>query len=287
MKIFRGKTAIITGGGSGIGRAVGQELARHGAEVVLADINAEHAGQAAEEIGRAGGQAVAAVLDVTDAGAVKALVEQTAARRGRLDYMFNNAGIAIVGEARDHDMQDWYQTLEVNLRGVVHGVQAAYPLMVEQGTGHIVNTASLAGLIPAVNEVAYVAAKHAVVGLSTTLRAEAADFGVKVSVVCPGYVDTPILFENLRLRHPGREFASRQEIKDFIPFKAMPVEAAAREIARGVARNKAIIPITRHAKVLWWLYRLSPGVSIRLGRRVMREIRKDKTQAPPPGAGPK
>jgi NAD(P)-dependent dehydrogenase (short-subunit alcohol dehydrogenase family) len=270
MGTFEGKTAIITGGGSGIGRALGEEMAAHGALVTLADVDVERAEQAATAINDRGGRATAAALDVTDAAAVETLVGRIANDHGTLDYMFNNAGIAIAKEAHHHTLEDWYTTLDIDLRGVIHGVHSAYPRMIEQGSGHIVNTASLAGLIPAVNEVAYAAAKHGVVGLSTTLRAEGADLGVKVSVV-----DTPILFENMRAEVAERwGFHSREDAKAAIPFKAMPVDDAAREILKGVRRNQAIITVTPHAKILWNLYRASPAAAVRLGIRIMRDFRK-------------
>jgi NAD(P)-dependent dehydrogenase (short-subunit alcohol dehydrogenase family) len=280
MGTFEGKTAIITGGGSGIGRALGEEMAAHGAFVVLADVDIEPAEEAATAIHDRGGRATAAALDVTDAAAVETLVGRIANDHGTLDYMFNNAGIAIAKEARDHTLEDWYTTLDVDLRGVVHGVHAAYPRMIEQGGGHIVNTASLAGLIPAVNEVAYAAAKHGVVGLSTTLRAEGADLGVKVSVVCPGFIDTPILFEHMRPEVAERwGFHSREDAKAAIPFKAMPVDQAAREILKGVRRNQAIIAVTPHAKMLWNLYRASPAAAVRIGTRIIRDFRKRYSNA--------
>lgn len=275
MRHFENKTAIITGGASGIGRAVGEELARLGARLVLADIVEDRAREAAEAIRTAGGRATAAALDVTDAAAVEALVNLVVEEHGTLDLMFNNAGIVVVGEARDHTLDDWYRTLDVNLRGVVHGVHAAYPVMLRQGHGHIVNTASLAGLIPAADEIAYVASKHAVVGLSTTLRAEAADLGVKVSVVCPGFVDTPILFENMTLKDTdGLDVKSRDDVKKLIGVKAMPVDKAAQVIVAGIRRNKAYIVVTPHAQVLWRLARLHPDTIIALTRRLVRDRRR-------------
>ena len=128
-----------------------------------------------------------------DAVAVQALVDEVAVRHGRLDFMFNNAGIVIGGRTDEMSREHWDRVIDVNLKGVVNGVVAAYPLMVSQGHGHIVNTASTAGLAPAVLVAAYSASKHAVVGLTGALRPEAARFGVRVSVMCPGAVDTPIL----------------------------------------------------------------------------------------------
>ena len=174
MNVFTDKTAIITGGASGIGRAVGDELARLGAHVVLADRDGALAEAAAVSITQAGGRATAATVDVTDAAAVHQLVHDTATAYGRLDYLFNNAGVALAGEVFDMTLADWNRLIDVNLRGVVHGIAAAYPLMLQQRSGHIVNTASAAGLGPTPGFTAYAATKHAIVGLSTSLRGEAA-----------------------------------------------------------------------------------------------------------------
>ena len=138
--------AIVTGAASGIGRALAAALADRGTVVVLADLDGAGAARAA---GTIGGRTTAAGLDVTDADAVRRLVEGTAADHGRLDLLFNNAGIGAGGPVQDLDLAAWRQVIDVDLNGVVHGVVAAYPLMVRQGFGHIVNTASLAGLMPA------------------------------------------------------------------------------------------------------------------------------------------
>lgn len=276
MGAFQDKIAIITGGASGIGRAVGEALAHRGATVVLADIQADLADEVANAICETGGRAEAADLDVTDAAAVKELVESTADKHGRLDLMFNNAGIAIAGETRHRSIEDWYRTLDVNLRGVIHGVHASYRVMIEQGHGHIVNTASVAGLIPVVNEIDYVAAKHAVVGLSTTLRAEAEDFGIKVSVVCPGFVETPILDRNLEYAKDFKyRFESVDQLKDFFRVRFMPPPQAAEQILGGVKRNKAIIVVTTHAKVFWLLQRISPAWVLRFQRQAIRKFRRE------------
>lgn len=250
--VFRNKVAVVTGGASGIGRALGERLAGAGAAVVLADKNGSLAAEVAEAIAAAGGTAQAATVDVTRADAVKALVDETAQRYGRLDYMFNNAGIAVIGEARDATLDDWQAIVDVNIRGVIHGVVAAYPLMIRQGSGHIVNTASLAGLIPAPGFVAYSMSKHAVVGLSTSLRAEAEAHGVRVSAVCPGFIDTPIV-DNARYVNVDRE-----RLIDNVPVKFYSADACARDILRGVADNEPIVVVTGHAKMLSRVWRYAP-----------------------------
>jgi NAD(P)-dependent dehydrogenase (short-subunit alcohol dehydrogenase family) len=268
MSVFQDKIAIVTGGGSGIGKALCEALAREGAEVVVADIDAARAREVARGITASGGRARGAALDVRDAGAFRALVEDVARTSGRLDYLFNNAGIAVNGEVRDITLEDWNRVIDVDLHGVVHGVTAAYPIMVAQRSGHIVNTASLAGLIAAPGITSYNAAKHGVVGLSRGLRAEGADLGVRVSVVCPGFIDTPILTESRYVN------LDKERMLGLLKVKPLAPEACAKAILEGVARNQATIVVTWHAKVMWLAQRLFPWAVERLAVETTRLMRK-------------
>lgn len=259
-----GGIAIVTGGGSGIGKAIGAGLVRRGGTVVLADLDGDRAEQAAVEITVPGpGKAVGAQVDVADADAVRALVEGVHAEHGKLNLLCNNAGIPIAGEAHEFDVDHWRATLDVNLMGVVHGVSAAYPLMVTQGFGHIVNTASLAGLVPPPMAVIYATSKHAVVGLSLSLRAEAAAHGVKVSCVCPGGVDTR-LFE--RKGPDGLSVppsAAGTDYRDGVRRAAGPLispDRLADDVIRGIARNQALIVSPWTARVAWRAYRFAPAL---------------------------
>jgi len=160
-----GRIAIVTGAASGIGQALAGALVARGDTVVVADVDKDGAERTAGDLSERGpGAATAAMVDVRDAAAVQALVDQTRDRHGRLDLMVNNAGIAVGGETRELLLAHWDRVIDVNLRGVVHGVHAAYPVMVEQGWGHIVNTASLAGLLPSPGATPYAMTKHGVVG---------------------------------------------------------------------------------------------------------------------------
>jgi NAD(P)-dependent dehydrogenase (short-subunit alcohol dehydrogenase family) len=267
MEPFTGKIAVVTGAASGIGRALAEELCSSGARVVLADINAELLAETGEALRASGYQVDTAAVDVTDFEAVKRLIEGAAQEHGRIDYLFNNAGIAVAGEVRDVSLDDWRSVIDTSLYGVVHGVVAAYPIMLKQGSGHIVNTASLAGLIPAPGEVSYNAAKYGIVGLSHALRAEAADLGVRVSVVCPGFVQTPIFQTSKVVK------LDRDRLLAEIP-KAMPADQCAREILRGVERNKATIAVTAAAKVLWRLHRYTPWLVTLFTRRSVKKMRQ-------------
>jgi NAD(P)-dependent dehydrogenase (short-subunit alcohol dehydrogenase family) len=266
---FAERVAIVTGGASGIGRALCEALAAEGAVVVVADRNGEGARAVAERLAGSGLRARAEAVDVADAEAVRKLVEETVAREGRLDLLFNNAGIAIGGEVRDMTVEHWRRIVDVNLWGVVNGVRAAYPLMVRQGSGHIVNTASGAGLVPSPLSTAYAMTKHAVVGLSTSLRMEAAGLGVRVSVVCPGFVDTAIFDSAVVAKGPPV-----RELSDRAPVRPYPAPKAAQAILRGVRRNRAVIVFPFHMHAMRWMVRLAPWLVRRMAARQVAEFRR-------------
>lgn len=264
------RIAIITGAASGIGKALASALVARGDTVVVADIDGEGAERAARELARnAPGSARPAAVDVRDAAAVQALVNDTRERYGRLDVMVNNAGIGVGGEAHELLLAHWDRVIDVNLRGVVHGVHAAYPVMIEQRSGHIVNTASLAGLLPSPLLTPYAMTKHAVVGLSLSLRAEAAAYGVRVTVVCPGVVDTPILDKNgpedlplsTVLTGHGREYFRHYQPRFY------SADRLAHDIARGIDRNAALVIAPTSARVAWYACRYTPFVANWLVKR--------------------
>ncbi len=282
IRVFEGAAAIVTGGASGIGRALAGELARRGAEVVLADLQAELAEEAAADIRAAGGKAVAAELDVTDFPAVERLVRDTVARARRLDYIFNNAGIVVGGCVERLNADDWNRIVDVNFRGVIHGIRAAYPVMLRQGFGHIVNTASAAGFFAGPGNAAYTATKAAVISLSASLRAESAAAGIRVSVICPGIVRTPILdggrYGKMLLDVPPEALTRLLE-----RFRPMAPDRFAKKALDAVARKRAIIVVPGWWKALWWLSRLSPALGLffaQQGFQYARKIQKQERDSP-------
>ena len=274
IRIFDGATAIVTGGASGIGRGLAEELVKRGCEVVLADLQIDLAEEVASGIHAAGGKAKAVKVDVTDFPTMEQLVQETVKRTGRLDYVFNNAGIVIGGSVNLYSIEDWNQIMEVNLHGVINGIQAVYKIMVAQGFGHIINTASMAGLMPGPGNVAYTMTKHAVVGLSKSLRAEAAQMGIRVSVLCPGVVRTPILegggkYGKMLINIPREPM--RQLWKKLRP---MSPNLFAKKVLKSVAKNKAIIIVPSWWKVYWWINRLSPSLGIFLSQKQFQRMQK-------------
>src|SRR6516162_3298280 len=265
LRKFDGAVAIITGGASGIGRALGEELARRGAAVVLADLQIDVAYEVAAHIRSNGGKATAAELDVTQFEAVNRLVASTVKTYDRLDYIFNNAGIGILGEVRHYQIEDWHRVYDVHINGVTNGVQAAYPLMLRQGFGHIVNTGSMAGLVASPWMVSYSAAKHAIVGLSLALRSEAAAAGLRVSVLCPGVVRTPIIEGGGKFGKllppltPDRQRAFWDRIRPMWErMRPMDPDKFAKKVLRAVARNKAVIIVLGWWKIYLWSDRMFP-----------------------------
>jgi NAD(P)-dependent dehydrogenase (short-subunit alcohol dehydrogenase family) len=258
---FADRTAVVTGGASGIGRALCKALHQRGATVWVTDIDAVGAERVATELGS---RSHARGLDVTDAAAVQALTDEVAAA-GSLDYLFNNAGFAVIGEIRETTLEDFDRIFAVNVRGVMNGIAAAYPIMIERGRGHIINTASVAGLIPAPGLAVYAATKHAVVGLSRTMRIEAARYNVRVSAVCPGFIKTGIT-DNATMRGMEADEATKA-----VPFWYSADECA-RDILRGVSRNDGVIVVARHAKSMYRLDRFVPGAIGWLSRRFANRL---------------
>ncbi|MEW2478969.1 SDR family NAD(P)-dependent oxidoreductase [Mycobacterium sp. NPDC049093] len=264
MTSLAGKQALVTGAGSGIGAALCRALAGAGTEVLCTDIDEDAAARTAAPLG-----ARSARLDVTDAAAVQAAVDGVVDRAGRLDLMFNNAGIVWGGDTELLTLDQWNAIIDINVRGVVHGVAAAYPQMIRQGHGHIVNTASMAGLAAAGQLTSYVMTKHAVVGLSMALRSEAAAHGVGVLAVCPAAVETPILDKGAVGGFVGRDyFLQGQGVKT-----AYDADRLAADTLRAIARNKAILVKPRRAQASWLFARVAPGLMQRLSMRFVASQR--------------
>ena len=265
MDIFKDKVTIVTGGGSGIGKALCKRLARLGAKVVLSDINAVSLGITMVAIQTAGGKAEAQTLDVTDYEAFKKHIAETVAAYGQLDYIFNNAGIVIAAEFRDMALEHWHKVINVNLNGVFHGSLLAYKQMVRQGCGHIINMSSVEGMVPFPTTGSYVASKYGVLGLSQALWVEGQSLGVKVSTVCPGFVKTPIFDVSPTINIDREKMLAQYE---FFQKLGITPERCARVILKGVVKNKPIIPVTTIAHVIWRLARIAPVA-------YMKYVRKD------------
>ncbi|BBX18859.1 short-chain dehydrogenase [Mycolicibacterium duvalii] len=260
---FRGKVSVVTGAASGIGQAIAEALLDHGAIVVLTDFDADRLAAVAEGLGMHDGRVHAAVVDVTDQHQVQVTVEHAAEEHGSLDFLFNNAGVGATMPIGAATLEHWRRIVDLNLWGVIYGVHAAVPIMARQGSGHIVNTASLAGLVPFPYQSLYCTTKYGVVGLSESLRYELAADGIRVSVVCPGNVisrifGTPVI---------GQPFEAEP------PEDSIPAEEAARLILAGVAAGDGIIAFPEKPRDLWRLYASDPDRAERYLQEVARQRR--------------
>jgi len=271
MYTWQGKTAFITGGGSGIGRGLARALANRGVHVCVTDINFEAAQTVAKECGE---NSTAVELDVRDAQQVSECIRSFVESTSRLDLLFNNAGIGVSGESYELADAHWNRIIDINIRGVVNGVTAAYPIMVQQGFGHIINTASLAGLGPAPFLTSYTMTKHAIVGLSTSLRIEAATLGVRVSVLCPAAIETPLLDSDNPSDLPKLSWVPNiRQLLTKIAGPAYPVEKLVTDTLAAIKRNVGIIVVPRRARFLWRLGRLLPIFVEKIGIKVVADER--------------
>ncbi len=270
MSEFANKTAIVTGATTGIGRALCEELAKAGAVAVVTGLSLAESQSVADRIVATGGLAIALKVDVRHREEIKAAIDIVVAQFGHLDYMFNSAGIAYIGEfdEMDDDMVDTVMTTDA--MGPIYGSLYAYRVMKKQGFGHIVSVSSQAGIMPTTTIAVYCAAKHAVVGLATTLRIEAEKFGVRSSVVCPGLVKSEML---TRAVMKGTTPSGYEKQLGFPPLDA---NVAARRIMKGVARNAPYIFVPFYARIFWWAQRLSPTLVRYLIRQSMATFRAQR-----------
>lgn len=271
MKQYVNKVAIVTGGASGIGKSICIYLAQRGTRVIIADQNLEMAQETEQFITSKGGNAKALHLDVSNPVDMKSLIENTVNDYGQIDYLFNNAGIGINGEFQDMNLEHWQRILDVNLWGTIYGCHYVYPIMINQGFGHIINVSSLGGLIPGGLMTSYSAAKHAVVGFSLTLRAEAKQYGIKVNALCPGYLDTPI---HKTAPNVSDFMNSEKNTKMNAVIKYPTPDDCINQMMRGVRKNKGIIVSPTKYKVFWWIHRLLPGLIPIMWTKIIKHMKK-------------
>ncbi len=259
---LRGRLAVVTGAGSGIGRATAAALASRGARVVLVDRDSAALAEAAAEIRGAG----TCTCDVSDERAMERLCDHVFARYGVPDVVVNNAGVGIAGLFLDTPVREWRRVLGVNLMGVVHGCKQFAPAMLQRGEGgHIVNIASAAAFQPSKGLATYSASKAAVLMASECLRAELSPHGIGVTAVCPGFVHTNITRNARYLGHAGedeRRVAERvtrmYERRNFTP------EQVAEEILEAIAEDRPVAVVTPEARVMRAISRFAPRLSRRL-----------------------
>ena len=223
---FTGKTALVTGAGSGIGEAIALGLAASGAKVVVQDLKSDAAERVTAAIAKAGGTAIPAVGDVSDPATVERLVAEAAGWQGGLQLLVNNAGIGgAQAPTGDYPLDGWRRVIDVNLNAVFYGMRFAIPEMLKAGGGAIVNIASILGSVGFANSAAYVAAKHAVVGLTKSAALEYSSKGIRVNAIGPAFIDTPLLSalppgakEALVAAHPIGRLGRADEVADLAQY---------------------------------------------------------------------
>lgn len=267
---FEGKQVVVTGAGSGIGRAMAHVFGELGAELVLADIDEQRVGQVRAELESGGRSVVSYRVDVADQQGMEAFARAVEDERGAPDVLINNAGVALGGELVDTPLESFRRLMEVNFWGAVHGVHAFVPAMLARGSGHIVNIVSVNGLAPIPFNGPYNASKFALMGYTESLRMELADRGIGVLAVCPGLIRTAIArdrqgdFDSPRAARTTRKFERAMAEHGADPFDL------ARLIPPAIARNQAVLKAPFDALLLSWIHGLFPGFYERLCGRVLK-----------------
>ena len=267
---YKDSVCLVTGASSGIGASLSKMLIDNEAEVVFG------AGYS-KESNYKNNRFVFEQFDVRDNEKFKEIIDNIVEDYGRIDFIFNCAGIVILGEAQDIPIDDWKKIIDVNLNGVIHGTLNAYKHMIKQGKGHIVNISSVGGFFPLPIEAPYVVSKFGVLGLSLVMRVEGALKGVKVSAVCPGLIKTGMLIS------PGVNIDAEKYAE--LALKALgetSPDECAEVILEGVSKNKSIITVTEPAKWMWYLARVHPDEMLEMVineyKNFLPIIKKDKKE---------
>ncbi len=260
---YRDKVVVVTGAGSGIGREIALTFAGRGTRLALADISEKGLCAVRDELGTGGNTLYTETVDVSRADECGEFCDAVYREMGRVDILCNNAGVAVGGDFQDVSLQDWEWIVGVNLWGVIHGCHFFYPRMIAQGGGgHIVNIASAAGLFPAPFSIPYVSTKHGVVGLSQTLRSEAALHGIGVSAICPGFVLSNI-YRNARQCTPpasGTQDESIAETERKMAKRRFTAASVAEAVVEAVDGNKGVMRLCPETYACDVLHRVSRGV---------------------------
>jgi len=277
MKTLRGKNAVVTGASSGIGWALALELAREGMNVVLAARREPEIAKLAALIQSTGVKALVRKTDVSDKDQVKYLIDFSIRELGGIDVLVNNAGISGLGQVRDLSIEDdWERIMGINFWGPVYGCHHVVPHMLQRGSGHILNVASVAGLTPGAGTAPYSASKAAVIALSAALRYEVARFGVGVTCVCPAFVKTEV-FESSQVKRVAIDMSKVNKLWGQDPDKT------AKLMVRGIKKNKGLLVITPEAKALYSMKRFTPSLVDAIGFLTARRLEQMRKDAPTAG----
>lgn len=276
---LEGRTALVTGAASGIGRAIALECGRRGASLVLCDVNEKGLAETESELRKLGRKVLTRRVDVANEAEWRELATVVHADHEAVDLLVNNAGVGLGGGFLDTTLEDWNWILGINLRGVILGCHFFVPAMVARGKGgHVVNISSMAALAPSAALSAYSTTKCAVLGLSESLADELQWHGIGVTAACPGIIDTPIVAATV-MRGPQAGAAAREEAQAFYRRRGYTPERAATNILRAVQRGRVVAPISPESWATYGLRRLSPAAVRAMMRRLGARLRTQASAA--------
>ena len=255
-----GRWGLVTGAGSGIGRATALAVARRGADLALCDLEEGGLAETARAAGALGRRTLARRVDVADREAMRAFAAAVHAEVPAVDVLVNNAGVGLAASFAETTLEDWDWIVGINLMGVVHGCHFFVPPMAARGRGgHVVNIASMASYVAGEALNAYCTTKFAVRGFSEALRAELARSRIGVTAVCPGIINTSIT-KRMRARGAAEDPETRERMVRLFEQRNYGPERVAEGILRAIARNRAVAPVSPEARLFWYLKRFTPGV---------------------------
>jgi NAD(P)-dependent dehydrogenase (short-subunit alcohol dehydrogenase family) len=278
-----GKTALVTGAGSGIGKATAMAFARRGANLVICDLNEAAVAETSETIRQLGRDVLSRTVDVADPDAMCTFADTVHAQIEAVDILMNNAGVGLGGGALHTSLEDWEWIIGINLRGVIHGCHYFLPAMVKRGRGgHVVNVSSMAGYYATEALAAYCTTKFAVLGFSEALREEVAPHGIGVTAICPGIINTPITATS-PYRGPDAAPGTREYAVEVYRRRNYPADRVATGVLKAIQRNRAVAPVSPEAWGIYYLKRFVPWLLARLSRAVrtrsQREIERRRVTA--------
>jgi short-subunit dehydrogenase len=277
MRDLSGKRAVVTGAAAGIGQAIAIELARAGCRLFLIDLNADALGKVVAAVRESGAEAVGRTCDLADPTQIAESMAAAIAKWGGIDLLINNAGIAYYGATHEMQIEQWDRLMAVNLMAPIRLIHALLPSLRQQAQAHILNVASITGLVPKRRIAAYQTSKYGLVGLSQSLRSEYSPYGIGVTALCCGFVRTDLLATAARegMKSSGREPAR---------WYTVSPEYVARVAVRAIRRNRGVVVVPLIARAFWWMQRLSPAILDWHGHWVHRRglrRRKKKAAIPP------
>lgn len=264
---FKGKSVFITGAGSGIGQATAQTFAGFGCHLILTDINEQGLTETVAQCESAAASIETHIVDVADFDAMKAMADDIHTRFNPVDVVVNNAGIALGGRFSESTVEDWNKVMDINIMGVVHGCKLFLPNMQAVKSGHVINIASIAGIVSPPNMVVYATSKFAVMGLTEGIRAEVADDNITVTAICPGLIKTNIM-DN------APYFGTKEEqetLKANLGAREGSTDLVTKAIVNAIMKNKVVVPVKRGAWVMYYTKRLFPGLFNRMMIKLARK----------------